>query len=559
MKIVIIGGVAAGLKAASKARRCNPQAEITVVEKGDLISYGACGLPYYVGGEVAGIQELMQTPAGALRTPEYFQNIKDLKILTRTLAYRINRDQKQVFIKNLDSGEESLLPYDKLVIATGAYPIKPNLPGVELSNIFQLWHPRDAEKIRRGLEQGRFENVVIIGAGLVGMELASALTIWGVNVSVIEMKGNIFSNFLDEEMAENVENYLRSQGVQLFTGEKVIGFTGDAAVSAVKTDKREIPADAVVMALGVRPNTELAGDAGIVLGTTGAIAVNESLQTSDPDIYAGGDCVENTNLVSGLKVFAPMGSLANRHGRIIGENLFGNKRRFKGILNTVVVKVGDFTVGKTGITECEAKALGYDYVTVITAGHDKLHYMEDAKVITIKLIADSKSRKVLGIQAYGPGEVAKRIDVVAAVLTIGGTLEDLTDIDLSYAPPYNSPIDNVAVAANVLMNKLEGNFKGISPVMARERMQDHQTVFLDVRTDAEYKQERLAQCTNMKHIPLGELRSRSKELNKNDKIITFCKISLRGYEAEGILEGQDFKQVMVLEGGLVSWPFGHEK
>lgn len=559
MKIVIIGGVAAGLKAASKAKRCNPHAEITVVEKGDLISYGACGLPYYVGAEVNEVNDLMKTPAGVLRTPEYFQSVKDIQVLPRTLATGIDRIMKSVSVKNLDTGEEAVLLYDKLVIATGAYPVKPDLPGAQLTNIFQFWHPHEAKRIRQGLERGSFSNVVIIGAGLVGMELASALTVWGVNITVIEKQEHIFPAFLDAEMAGNAEKYLRGEGIQLFTGEKVIRFVGDAVVTAVETDKRTVAADLVILALGVRPNAQLAEAAGLKLGITGAIAVDVKLQTSDPDIYAGGDCVENTNIVSGRKVFAPMGSLANRHGRVIGENLCGAEQQFRGVLNTVIVKVLDMNVGKTGITEREAKELGYDYVAVITAGHDKPHYMEDAKIIAIKLIADVKTRKILGVQACGQGEIAKRIDVVAALLTVGGTIDDITDIDLSYAPPYNSPIDNLAVAANSLMNKLEGKLKGLSPLQAKELLQDNNVVFLDVRTTAEYKQERLSDCQNGKHIPLGELRSRYKELNPNDEIVAFCKISLRGYEAEGILEAQEFKNVKVLEGGIFSWPFECEK
>ena len=219
----------------------------------------------------------------------------------------------------------------------------------------------------------------------------------------------------------------------------------------------------------------------------------------------------------------------------------------------------DFNVGKTGLTEREARELGYDFVTVMTAGHDKPHYMPGAKLITIKLIVDAKNRKVLGIQAVGEGEVAKRIDVVASVLTLGGTITDLFDIDLSYAPPYNSPIDNVAVAANSMMNKLAGKLKGISSLAAKELMTSDKTVFLDVRTPDECKQVRLANCKNITYIPLGQLRSRCGELNKEDEIVAFCKISLRGYEAEGILEGQDFKNVRVLEGGIFAWPFECEK
>lgn len=558
-KIVVIGGVAAGLKAASKARRCDPQAEITVIEKGELISYGACGLPFYLAGKIANIEELMQTPVGVLRNPAYFKNVKNITVLTQTLATAINRSEKTVAVKNLVDGTERTLPYDKLVLATGAKPIKPALPGIDLDNIFSLWHPRDAEKIRSGLDAGRFKHAVIVGAGLVGMEVAEALHMRGLHVTVVEMKDQAFPAFLDREIAGIMEKHLITAGVHFRTREKVLRFTGEDAVSEVVTDQGVIPADLVIMSLGVRPNVELAKAAALDIGVTGAIAVDTYMRTKDPDIYAGGDCVENTNMVTGKKVFAPMGSTANKHGRVIGENICGGNVPFAGILNTVAVTVLGLNIAKTGLTERDAKELGLEYVATMVAGHDKPHYMTGAKVISTKLIIDANSKKVLGAQVIGAGDVTKRIDVVAAVLTAQGTVDMLVDIDLAYAPPFNSPIDNVAVAANVMLNKMADRFKGLSSLEAKDKINAANTVFLDVRTPAEYAETRLAACKNLKHIPLGQLRSRLNELNKEQEIVAFCKISLRGYEAETILEGEGFNNVKVLEGGIVSWPFACEK
>lgn len=559
MKILIIGGVAAGLKAAARARRGDPAAEITVIEKGKLISYGACGLPYYVSGDVDDIGQLMSTPAGAIRNVKYFEEVKDITVITETLATGIDRAAKQVAVKNLVSGEEKRLDYDKLVIATGAVPVKPPLEGIELANVHQLWHPDDAKYVRAGLEKGKFTNAVIIGAGLVGLEMAEALKMWDVNVTLIEMKEQIFPAFLDEEVAGAVAKYVREQGLAVLTGEKVERFAGVDAVREVVTDKRTIPADLVILAVGVRPNAELARNAGLIIGQTGAIAVDERLRTSDPDIFAGGDCVENTNLISGEKVFAPMGSTANKHGRVIGDNLLGGDEKFRGILGTVVVKVMDMNVGKTGLTEGDAKRLGFDYVTAMVGGHDRPHYMPEAKLITVKLIAEAATGRILGAQAFGEGEVAKRIDVVAMAITMGGTVNDLIDVDLAYAPPYSSPIDNVAAAAQALLNKLAGKLKGISSLAAREKMTADKTVFLDVRTPEECKQQGRLPCDSVKYIPLGQLRSRLGELNKDDEIVAFCKIGLRGYEAALILEGQDFDKVKVMEGGINAWPFECKK
>ena len=558
-RIVVIGGVAAGLKAAAKARRCNPEAKITVIEKGELISYGACGMPYYVSGDVDTIEELMKTPVGALRDPAFFKNVKDITVLKQTLAIAIDRQAKTVRVKKLVDGEEDVISYDKLVIATGASAFKPSLPGIDLANIYQLWHPNDAKAIRQGLEKGIFKSAVIIGAGLVGMEMAEALTNWEIPVTVVEMKDQVFPAFLDADMAGIAAKYAQSKGITLLTEETVVRFTGKSTVKSVETDNRTIPTDLVILAIGARPNVELAKVAGLTIGATGAIAVDDELRTSDPDIYAGGDCVENTNLLSGRKVFSPMGSTANKHGRVIGENLCNAHVKFKGVLNTVVVKVHDLNVGKTGLTERDAKELGYEFITAMVSGHDKPHYMPGAKIITVKLIVDVASRKVLGMQAIGEGDVSKRVDVAATALTFGGTIDDLFDIDLAYAPPFNSPIDNVAVAANTVMNKLTGKLKGISTLAAKEKMSDGQCVFLDVRSPGECSQIRLANCNNIKYIPLGQLRSRLTELGKEVEIVAFCKISLRGYEAEVILEGAGFSKVTVMEGGIVAWPFACDK
>ena len=554
--VLVIGAVAAGLKAAAKFRRCDAKAKITVVDKSEVVSYGACGLPYFVAGDVDHINHLMQTTAGAMRNPAYFKNIKDIDVKVKTLATKIDRAAKKVTVKNLDTGVEEDLSYDKLVIATGATPLKPPIPGIDLGNISQLWYPSDATRIREGLEKGKFSKAVVIGAGLVGLEMAEALKLWELDVTVIEMKDQIFPAFLDTETAAAVTKYAEANGIRVLTGERVMRFDGEGEVKAVVTDKQTVEADLVILSVGVRPNVELARDAGLTIGATGAIAVDEYLQTNDPDIYAGGDCVENTNIVSGRKVFAPMGSTANKHGRVIGENLSGGKAKFRGVLNTVVVKVMDMNVGKTGMTEREAKELGYDYITAMTGGHDRPHYMPGSKFITIKIIADAKTGKLLGAQGFGEGEVAKRIDVVATALTLGGTIQDLFDVDLAYAPPYSGPIDNVAVAANAVMNKLAGRLKGISPITARE-MFGSSAVFLDVRMPSECKVTRIS-GQEIKYIPLGELRTRMDELNKDDEIVAFCKISLRGYEAALIMEGEGFKNVKVMEGGVVAWPFEEE-
>ena len=553
--IVVIGGVAAGLKSAAKVRRGDPSAKITVLERGDIVSYGACGMPYVVSRDVDSIDHLMMTPSGSIRNAGFFKATKNLDVLIRTEALRIDRKEKTVRIKSLDTGEESDLSYDKLVIATGSTPVRIPFPGVDLGNIFPMWHPYDAREIRQLLESGQVKNAVIIGAGLVGIEMAEAFHRWGVHTSIIEMKEHVMPAFLDAEVAMAVEKYAHEKGIEVRTQETVQRFEGEGVVRSVVTDRGTLPADVVIMAVGVKPTTRLAQEAGLALGVSGTIAVNEYMQTSDPDIYAGGDCVENTHIVTGKKAFVALGSIANKHGRVIGENICGAHVKFRGILGTVVARLLDLNIGKTGLTEREAKEAGYEIVTTMTTGNDRAHYMPGSKPITLKLIADARTRKVLGIQAFGEGEVAKRIDVLAGVLTFGGTIDDLFDIDLSYSPPFNNPIDNAAVAANTLMNKIAGKFRGISPLEAKAKLVSPKTVFLDVRATDECRAIRLAPCRNVTYIPLDQLHSRLAELGKEDEIVAFCRISTQGYEAECLLEGEGFKDVKVLEGGVVAWPF----
>ena len=453
-RIVVIGGVAAGLKAAAKVRRLDAEAQITVLERGELVSYGACGLPYFIGGEVEQVRQLMSSPSGALRTPEFFKKAKNLDVLTRMEAVAIEREAKIVHALNLETGAKQQFAYDKLVLATGASPLKPAWPGVEKENIFHVWRPQDAAAIRRGLETQKYEKAVVIGAGLIGLEIAEALRMWDVDVTVVEMKNQLFPALLDEDMAQELELSLAAKGLQFLKEEAVEAFGGDAQVREVKTDKRTLTADLVILALGARPNVELARQAGLEIGTSGAIAVNEYLQTSDKAIFAGGDCAENTHRVSGEKVFLPMGSTANKHGRVIGENLCGAGVKFGGVLGTAAVKLFEMQVGRTGLNERQGAAAGFECVSVTVAGYDRPHYMKAARNVLLKLTADAVSRQLLGMQAWGEGDVVKRVDVAAMALSLGATVDKLFDADLAYSPPFNSPIDMLAVAANKLTAKL---------------------------------------------------------------------------------------------------------
>jgi rhodanese-related sulfurtransferase len=314
-----------------------------------------------------------------------------------------------------------------------------------------------------------------------------------------------------------------------------------------------LPADLVVLGIGVKPNADLARAAGLQVGVTSGIKVNESLQTSDPDIYAVGDCAESMDLVTGKPCYVPMGSTANKQGRVAAINICGGQDRFPGILGSAVCKVFDFCVARTGLTEAAARQLGYNTVTVLVPEADHPHYMPQAKLIIIKLVVDKATRKLLGAQAVGPGEGDKRMDIAAMAITAGMTVDQLSKVDLCYAPPYSPALDNIITAANVARNKLDGLVSGITPMEVKAQLDAKKDfLFLDVRTPLEFKQEHLPGSTL---IPLGELRSRLGELPKDKEIVTFCKVSLRGYEAARILQGAGFTHVRVMDGGVAVWPF----
>lgn len=551
-KVIIIGGVAAGPKAASKVIRLLPEADVTVIEKGEFLSYAGCGLPYYISGVVKNHADLMSTPMGALRDLVFFQKVKNVHVLSRTEVVEIDRNAKEVRIRDLGSGKESNLSYDKLVLATGASPIRPSIPGNDLSNIFCLHGVRDAEGIRAALLAGKARDVVIVGGGLIGMETTEALVSSGCRVTIVEMLPHTL-RILDPEMARLVELHLESKGVKVLVNTRVESFQGDGKVQAVLTDKGAIPADMVIMGIGVRPNVALAQRAALELGETGAIKVDEHMCTSDPDIYAAGDCVESKDILTGRPCYAPLGSTANKQGRVAAINLCGGSDVFPGVLASTVCKVFDYCVARTGLTESAAKKLGYKVTTVLVPAPDRASYMPTARLLMLKMVVDSDTRRFLGAQAVGPGGGDKRIDVAAAAITGNMTVDKVANLDLCYAPTYSPAMDNIITAANVARNKLDGYMTGVSAEEVYKMLTEKKDFFfLDVRTVGEHEQVRLPGATL---IPLASLRRRLDEIPIDKEIVTFDQISLHGYEAALILKAAGFKNVRVLDGGIAMWPY----
>ncbi len=559
---VIIGGSAAGPKTASKIRRMAPDAEIIMIQKGKYLSMASCGFPYFIGGVFNDPNQLIATPTGAQRNPEFFSNVKNIKALTSTEVTAIDKKAKNVTMLNLETGKESIQKYDKLFIATGASAIVPNLPGKDLEGVTTLQSMEDAMYLKTQLTGGTLRKAVIVGGGLIGIETCEALQLGGVQITVVEMLDQVLS-FLDWEMAKHVENHIRANGSDVITGCGVSEFLGkDGKVTGVKlSDGRTLDCDLAVVSIGVRPNSRLAKDAGLDIGQRGGIAVNTFMQTSDPDIYAGGDCVEVTNLVTHEKSLWPMGDAANLEGRVAAQNMvLGNNVEYDGMIGTGICKVFEYVAGSTGLSEKQAAKLGYSNImTAIQAAPDKPGFM-GAKPVLIKLVADRTTCRLLGMQAIGTGDVSKRLAIGAMAIHGKMHVYDLVNLDLPYAPPFSPAIDNFIIAAHVLQNKCLGRMEGISAMAVKAQLDAGKKPFiLDVRGADEFEVMRLGVGEVL--IPLGTLRTNLHKLpeDKTAEIIVYCKISLRGYEAYCCLKAKGYTNVKVMEGGILGWPYPREK
>ncbi len=561
-RIVVVGGSAAGPKAAAKARRVDENAEITIIQKSPELSMASCGYPYYVGGFFDDRNALLCSATGVVRDPIYFMNAKNIVARTETEVLSIDRAKKTVLCRHLPTDDQEEVAYDALVLATGAAPKIPPVPGRELRGITTLQSMQDADYLRKIRDEKTIHKAVVVGGGLIGIETCEALSLAGIEITSVEMLPQLLT-FLDWEMARLVENHVRSKGVNVITGNGLAAFLGeDGQLTGVKlANGTELPCELAVVAIGVRPNSTLAREAGLEVGASGGIVVNEYMQTSDPDIYAAGDCVEIPNRITGKRIHAPYGDLANLEGRVAGENAaLGPKVTFPGTISTGICKIFEYAAGTTGLSEHTARENGFDdIVTVINASPDKPAFM-DSKLLVTKLVADKSTGKILGAQCVGPGAVAKQIAQWAMALQGGLSVEDLVNSDLPYAPPFSLAIDHFIATAHLMQNKMKGRLKGISATEVKNKLDSSDKPFmLDVRGPDEFEVMRLGVGETL--IPVGALRKRLNELpeDKNREIITFCKISLRGYEAALILEANGWTNVRVMEGGIMAWPFRREK
>ncbi|MBN2194947.1 MAG: FAD-dependent oxidoreductase [Polyangiaceae bacterium] len=562
IRIIVVGGSAAGPKAAARARRMAEHADIMILQRDPDLSMASCGYPYYIGGVFDDRNLLICTPTGVVRDPEFFLRAKGIVARTGTEVVRIDRERRSVTARDLQSGKEETIGYDKLILATGARPKRPPIPGLDLAGVTTLHSMRDADFLRGAGDGAHAKKAVIVGGGLIGIEACEALRLSDMEVTIVEASPQLLP-FLDWQLARLVETHVRSNGARVITDKGVAAFIGEDGklVGMRLTDGTELDCGLAVVAVGVTPNADLAAGAGLRLGPTGGIVVDEHMQTSDPNIYAAGDCIECRHLLTGAPVHAPFGDLANLQGRVAGENVTnGNSARFPGTQQTGICKVFDYAAGSSGLSLEAARAAGFPQaMSAINAGPDKPGFMNGQLIVT-KVVADGNTGRILGAQCVGPGDVSKQLAIWAMAIRGGLTVTDMANADLPYAPPFSLAIDQSIATAHVLENKLAGRLIGIEASEVVRKIDAGERPFLlDVRGPDEFEAVRLGIGEHL--IPLGALRRRLAELpeDKGREIICYCKISLRGYEAARALVGHGWTNVKVMEGGISAWPFRREK
>lgn len=537
-KIVIIGGVALGSKAACRAKRLDPDAEVYLVDKDDYISYGGCGIPFYISGDVSDESELRSTSFHMVRDERFFLKDKGVIALTGTEATKIDRDNKTVHIRKKDNSTD-ILPYDKLVIATGTNPRRLNLPGENLENVFTVSNLRDAMAIKQTVTNDSPGKAVIIGAGFIGLEMAEALSdMWEIETTIIEVFDQVMPGFVSSHLATMTRNRLNRHGITVYTSEKVVEILGEGKVSGVRTDKRELAADLVIMSAGVIPNTGLARDAGLELTPQGLIVVNEKMQTSDPDIYSGGDCVAIPNLITGQPGYFPLGSMANRQGRVVGTNITGGQATFDGAVGSFVVKVFDSSLAGAGLSVDKARAAGFDAASVVVSQFDRAHFYIEKEIIFLELVVDRKTRRVLGIQGFGGegSEMVGRINAVAAILKYKPLVEEIGNLEIAYSPPFASAMDIINALGNAAANHLDGRYRPMAldefQAAWENKDNDKNLFFVDCRAVADAQPFENKFPAIWKSIPHDQLADRMAEVPKDRKIVLVCNTGVRSYEAQ---------------------------
>lgn len=533
MKVLVIGGVAAGTKTAAKLKREMPEAEVLLLNKGAEISYAGCGLPYYVGGVIRDRSALI------VNTPEKFQKLTGVEVRCGVEAVALSRAEKTVRARALATGEEQLYTYDRLVLATGASPVKPPIEGTELENVFFLRTPEDADALRCAAQSGEISRAAVIGGGYIGLETAENLASKGIRTAVLEMAEHIMPGF-DAEMAAWAEERLADAGIAVLTGTKVTALTGEGRVEKVLCGERKIKADLVVLSAGIRPNTAWLADTGLDM-IKGTLVTDRRGRTDDPDIWAVGDCAMVHSALTGEKAWSPMGSTANLAGRSAAQNIAGRESEYEGVLGTAVCRLGAFNAARTGLSEEQARLAGYDAVSVVCAVGDKAHYYPGAGDFVVKLVADRSDRRLLGLQVLGGGAVDKMADIAVVAIAMRARLHQLCNLDFAYAPPFSTAIHPFAAAVQILLNKLSGGLVSIGPAEFRAGAAEGYRV-VDTGMAPSIPG---APWLDYTALSAGEL----PPFDREEKLLLVCAKGKRAYLTQNRLRAMGYINTLVLEGG----------
>ena len=533
MKVLVLGGVAAGTKIAAKLMREDRANEVIVLNKGKNISYAGCGLPYYVGHVIENKEELI------VNTPLKYEKLTGVKVLTEVEAINVEPEAKKVTAVDLKTQETKEYTYDKLVIAVGASPVKPPIEGCDLENVFFMRTPEDAIRLRETIDGGGIKKAVVVGAGYIGLEIAENLKTLGVRPFVLDMAPQILAPGFDKEMADYAEGKLSESGIPVVTGVAVTAIEGNGKVEKVVTSKKAYKADLVVLSAGIRPNTVFLKDTGLEM-FKGTILTNEYGETNLPDIYAAGDCAMVHNAITGKAAWSPMGSTANIAGRVIAQNMMGAKISYRGTLGTAVCKLPGINVGRTGLTEVQAKEEGFDPISVVTIVDEKAHYYPGAGLLAVKMIADRKTERLLGVQVVGDGAVDKVVDIAVTGIMLKGTLTQLSDLDFAYAPPFSTAIHPFAHTLNVLKNKLQGKFETFTPAeYAAGEAEGYRMIDVSIQPATE----------GAPYVELTDVKGLIDGFDPEEKLLLVCNKGKRAYLLQNRMKFYGYKNTKALEGG----------
>lgn len=543
MKVLIIGGVAGGATAAARLRRLDEKAEIIMFEKGPHVSYGACGLPYFLGHRLIDDENKL-----IVRTPEKFIKRNNIDARVNNKVMSIDRDKKSVEVEDLNTGKKYHESYDKLLISTGSTPFRPKISGIDLDGVFTLWDIPDALKINTYIKEKKVKRVVIVGGGAIGLETTENLAELGIAVTIVELSDHLIAP-IDSDMAVQVLKYVREKGIRVILGDGVTAIEKIDAGFSVKLKESAIETDMIIMSVGARPQSELAKEAGLLVNERGFIKTDRYMRTSDPDIYAVGDVTEVKNFITGQPASVALAGPANKQGRIAADNIAGITSRYGGIQGTGVLKIFDMTVAFTGVSEKEATRLGLKYDKVLVYHSPNAGYYPGGLEMAMKIVFEVPSGRILGTQIVGYKGVDKRCDVLAASIRLGATAHDLTELELAYSPPFGTPRDAVNTVGYVIENILTNKLKNVEWSSVEELPGEEEAIFIDVRGEGDYSVSKI-KIDGFERIPLEELRGKLSQLDKKKPIYVHCNNGKEGYFASCIMKQEGF-DVSNIDGGCL--------